>query len=149
MINSGVSWNTSSDVLARLNWALEGIETPQIALVVIGGNDGLRSASLQTLRNNIETIIDTLQSKNIQVVLWWMQIPPNLGLSYSHDFKNMYQEIAEAKKVPLIPFFLEGVAAQRELNLADMIHPNEAWYAIIAKNVFDFLLSQKLLVWSK
>jgi acyl-CoA thioesterase I len=147
VINSGVSWNTSSDLKERLSWVLDDTNLPSVAILVIGWNDGLRSSPLPVLKENIESMIDSLQSKNIKVVLWWMQIPPNLWITYSNDFKKLYSEIAEEKKVFLIPFFLEWVATKRNLNLPDMIHPNEEGYKVIAQNVYQFLISENVIPW--
>lgn len=91
-------------------------------------------------------MIEIIQAKELTLVLAGMQIPPNLGLAYARDFKNVYSEIVgEAKDVYFLEFFLEGVAAQTKYNLPDMIHPNQAGYEIIVENVFEFLVDNKIV----
>jgi len=146
IINAWVSWDTSEQLLERIDLYLDLEDSnTEIAILVIGWNDGLRWLSINILYSNISLVIDKLQNENIKVVLWWMQIPPNLWLKYSYDFKKLYSKIAKQKDVYLIDFFLEGVAWNRSLNLSDWIHPNKKWYEIIAKNVFEFLKSNKLI----
>lgn len=146
VINAWVSWDTSMELLERIDLYLNDDELlPDIAILVIGWNDWLRWKSIDELAINIELIIDRLQEKNIKVVLWWMKIPPNLGLSYSNDFYKVYKKIADEKDVYRIDFFLDWVAWYRNLNLNDWIHPNKEGYKIISTNVFEFLKSKKLI----
>ena len=149
VINAWVSGNTSAELLSRLDWVLSDAEPWDIAILVIGWNDGLRGMSLWELESNILSIIDTLRQKDIRIVLWGMQIPPNLWLRYTRDFEVLYKNIARNNRdIYFIDFFLEWVAADSALNLPDMIHPNSEWYQIIAKNVYNFLITQNL-VWSR
>ena len=146
LINAGVSGNTSSQLLSRIDLYLEDeTDIPDIALVVIWWNDGLRAQSIDEMSENIIEIIEKLKEKNVEVVLWGMQIPPNNWLSYFLDFKNAYGDIAKETDVELIDFFLEDVATKWIYNLPDMIHPNKDGYAIIAQNTFEFLkISKKI-----
>ena len=149
VINGWVSWNTSSELKARLDWVLTDARIWDIAILVIWWNDGLRWMSLEDLENNIKEIIDLLWARNMTVVLWGMQIPPNLWLRYTRDFEALYKKIADTTPwVYFIDFFLDGVAGVDSLNLPDGIHPTRAWYEIIAQNVHDFLISNNIL-WSK
>lgn len=146
VVNAWVSWDTSMQVLERIDlYLLDEEKLPEIAILVVWGNDWLRWKSIEELSSNIDLIIKKLKDKNIKVVLWWMKIPPNLWLNYSRDFFSIYKKIAKNNDVYLINFFLEWVAWNRHLNLDDWIHPNKKWYEILAKNVFEFLKSNKLI----
>lgn len=146
LINAGVSGNTSNQLLKRIDLYLEDeTDIPDIAIVVIGGNDGLRGQSTVEMQANIEEIIDKLQAENVVVVLWGMQIPPNNGLTYFNNFRRVYKDVAKEKDIALIPFFLDDVATKWIYNLPDMIHPNKDGYAIIAQNTFEFLKKEKII----
>lgn len=146
LINAGVSGNTSAQLLKRLDLYLEDeAEIPEIAIVVIWWNDGLQGQSTSDMQDNIQQIVERLQEKNIEVVIWGMQIPPNRGLSYFSAFKKVYKDVAKETDAELIPFFLDDVATKWVYNLPDMIHPNKDGYAIIAQNTFEFLKKNKLI----
>ena len=146
LINAWVSGNTSIQLLNRLDLYLEDEENiPDIAILVIGWNDGLRGQSTEELQANIQKIIERLQEKNVEVVLWGMQIPPNNWLKYFLDFKNLYGDVADDTDVALIDFFLEDVATKWIYNLPDNIHPNKDGYAIIAENTFEFLKKKEII----
>ena len=146
IINAWVSWDTSEQLLARIDlyiWDTENL--PWIAIIVIWWNDWLQWKKLDKLEQNIEKIIKKLKEKNIKIVLWWIKIPPNLWPSYSNDFFKLYKKIADKNKIYLIEFILEGVAWIKNLNLNDWIHPNKQWYKIISQNVFKFLKDNNLI----
>lgn len=146
VINAWVSWDTSKQVLDRLDIYLDEDEwIPEIAILVAWANDWLRWSSLVELEKNLNLIIDKLEEKNIKVILWWMQVPPNLWLFYTNNFKKLYSKIAKKRDLHLIDFFLEWVAWDRSLNLDDWIHPNEEWYSIISNNVLEFLIENNLV----
>lgn len=146
VVNAWVSGDTSSQILERIDLYLSDKENiPEIAILVIWWNDWLRWKSIDELSANIELIIKKLKEKNIKIILWWMQIPPNLWLNYSNDFKWLYKKVAKKTDVYLIDFFLEWVAWNTSLNINDWIHPNKMWYEIISKNIFEFLKSNKLI----
>lgn len=146
VINAWVSWDTSSQLLNRIDlYISEDNNLPDIAIVVIGWNDWLRWKGIEELQSNIEKIISKLKEKNIKVVIGWMKVPPNLWLNYSNNFFNIYKKISKNTDSYLIDFFLEWVAWNSNLNLGDSIHPNKKWYEIIASNVFEFLKSNKLI----
>ncbi len=91
-------------------------------------------------------MIEIIQAKELTLVLAGMQIPPNLGLAYARDFKNVYSEIvAEVSDIYFLEFFLEDVAAVRKYNLPDMIHPNREGYQVIVENVFEFLVDNTIV----
>jgi len=131
--------------LKSVEWTIWEETKPSIALLVIGGNDGLRWMDINETKQNIWDIVDYLQSQNIEVVLWWMQIPPNLGLAYTEEFKGIYKEIAQEKDVFLIEFFLDWVAGKIDYNIGDGLHPNKEGYSIVAENVYNFLVDNNLL----
>lgn len=145
LINAWVSGDTSANVLSRAQLYLE--QKPDMVILVVGWNDGLRGLDISEMKENIKKIIEIFQSQNIPVVLWGMDIPQNLWEQYRNDFKKVYDEIAkENSKIFLIPFFLEWVAGKKDLNIEDMIHPNSKGYAIIVENVFTFLEKNNLLL---
>ena len=137
VINAGVSGDTTAGGLRRLDWVLKS--RPSIVIVELGANDGLRGQPLASMYSNLDTIISRLQNANTVVVLAGMKIPPNYGLNYITGFSSMFQELAQKHKITLIPFLLEGVAAQPNLNQADGIHPTAAGYKIVADTVMTAL----------
>ena len=137
--NAGLSGDTSSGALRRIDWLLQR----PIALLVIalGGNDGLRGLPVKSLKANLQAIIDKTKAKNptVKIVIAGMQIPPNLGADYTTDFQRVYPELARDNHAALIPFLLEGVGGHRDLNQADQIHPTAAGHKIIADMVWRTL----------
>jgi acyl-CoA thioesterase I len=139
IINASVSGETTSGGLTRLP-ALLSQHKPDIVILELGGNDGLRGQPIKTMKENLQTMIKLSQDSGAKVVLAGMQIPTNYGARYTTQFKESYSQLAEENKVVLIPFFLEGVAARSELIQNDGIHPTAAAQPIIAKNVLPVLL---------
>lgn len=143
VVNAWVSWDTSDWLKSRVWLYLE--LNPDIVIIVIWWNDWLRWLSTIDLKSNIIDIIDSFPSST-KIVLWWMDIPINLGLKYRNEFKNVYKEIAKQREnIYLIDYFLEWVWWVRELNNSDKIHPNSAWYDIVVKNLYDFLIKKDIL----
>lgn len=143
VVNAWVSWDTSDWLKSRVWLYLE--LNPDIVIIVIWWNDWLRWLSTIDLKSNIINIIDSFPSST-KIVLWWMDIPINLGLKYRNEFKNVYKEIAKQREnIYLIDYFLEWVWWVRELNNSDKIHPNSAWYDIVVKNLYDFLIKKDIL----
>ncbi len=138
VVNAGVSGETSSGTLSRLNWILN--LKPDIVILETGANDGLRATDVALLQTNLTEIITTLQEKNVGVLLAGMKMVWNLGPSYVESFNEVYPKVAKAQGVHLMPFFLDGVAAQMDLNLGDGIHPNAKGYEIIAENIYPYVL---------
>lgn len=139
VVNAGLSGETTAGGLQRIDWVLR--TKPSIFVLELGGNDGLRGLSLDQTRANLKGMIQKIReaSPATTILLAGMQIPPNLGQSYTSEFKDLYQEIAEAENVQLIPFLLEGVGGEPELNLSDGIHPNEAGHEIVAETLWNVL----------
>jgi acyl-CoA thioesterase-1 len=146
VVNGGKSWDTSQQLKDRLSRTTEGIKPWDIVVLTIWGNDGFQSVPVRMLDANIRDMVRELQWKWAIIILWWMQISTNLWSTYTSAFAAIYPKIAKDTKSILIPFFLEWVALMPQYNLADMIHPNEAWYGLIAQNVFDTLNNNNLLI---
>lgn len=120
-LNAGVSGDTTAGGLSRLDWLLS--QKPDVVVVGLGGNDGLRGLPLEQAERNLREIVRRSKEAGARVLLLGMQIPPNYGPEYAQGFKDMYPRIAEEMDVPLVPFVLEGVGGVTELNQADGIHP--------------------------
>ena len=145
IINAWVSWDTSKNLLDRID--LYDELNVDIYMLTIWANDWLRRQSVDQMTQNISAIIEHLQniSPDAQIVLSGMQMPINLGLSYSRNFNASYELLAEKYNLEFYEFFLEDVAKKSELNISDGIHPNKQWYEIIANNLYDFLKKQKII----
>lgn len=137
VINGGVSGATSASGLNRLQWYIRS--QPDMMLLALGANDGLRGLSVEQMRKNLADTIEYAQQNGIAVALAGMMIPPNYGEEYSTAFMNVFPELAEQYGIPLLPFLLEDVAAVPELNLSDGIHPNAQGQRIVAGHVYQFL----------
>jgi len=143
VVNAGVSGETSAGGKTRIDWILQ--QPVDIFVLELGANDGLRGIPLSETRKNLQDIIDSVKTKHRQAKLLFagMQIPPNMGQKYAGEFRDMFGELATKNSMALIPFLLEGVGGEPDLNQADGIHPNEAGSKIVAENVWKEL--QKLL----
>lgn len=137
VINAGVSGSTSASAVSRLKWQLR--HKPDILVLALGANDGLRGIAPDETRKNLAAAIDLAQSSGIVVLLAGMKMPPNYGPEYTRQFEATFTELATEKHVALIPFLLDGVAADPALNLPDGIHPNANGYEIVARTVARYL----------
>ena len=138
VINAGVSGETSSGTLSRMNWALT--LKPDIVVLVTGANDGLRGIDPELIHSNISKIVQLLKDRNIVIVLGGMQMVKNLGQDYTSAFSSIYPEIAKTQDVILIPFFLAGVGGKSDLNQSDGIHPTADGYRIIVDNIYPYVV---------
>jgi acyl-CoA thioesterase-1 len=120
--NASISGETTLGGLNRINDALR-THRPAITIVALGANDGLRGSDLKAMRSNLERIIDATRGAKSRVILVGMRIPPNYGPQYTEKFQQTFSDVAKAKRVPLVPFLLEGFADQRDLFQADNLHP--------------------------
>lgn len=137
MVNAGISGDTTAGGLNRLDWLLS--QQPDILVVSLGANDGLRGVELTSSEENLRQIVTKAKEKGVKVLLVGMLIPPNYGPDYTEQFAAIYPKLAEELDVALLPFLLEGVAADPELNLADGIHPNAEGHEILATTVLQHL----------
>lgn len=139
VINSGLSGETTSGGLNRLDWVLN--QPVDIFVLELGANDGLRGIPISESMNNLQSMIDMVKGKNpeTKIILAGMQIPPNMGTDYTSQFKAMYPALAESNEILLIPFLLEGVAGIPTLNLEDGIHPTAEGQKIVTNNVWEIL----------
>ncbi len=137
VINAGVSGETTAGGLRRVAWVLNG--RPTLVILELGANDGLRGLSLEQTRANLEAIIRRFRDAQVKVVLAGMKLPPNYGREYTEGFEGLFPALARQYRLPLIPFFLAGVAARPELNQADGIHPTAEGYRLVADTVFAAL----------
>ncbi len=139
VINAGLSGETSAGGLRRIDWLLK--QKVDVLVLELGGNDGLRGISTQTMQSNLQAIIDRAKAKypDIKIVIAGMQAPPNLGAEYTSAFKAVFAELAKKNRAALIPFLLEGVGGNPQLNLPDGIHPTAEGHKIIAETVWKTL----------
>ena len=138
LVNAGVSGETSSGTLSRLDWILS--QKPDIVILEIGANDGLRGIDTALVKSNIDTILQRLQENNVVTVLAGMKMVRNLGDQYTREFDSIYPTLANKHQVIFMPFFLEGVASIASLNSGDGIHPNEKGYEIITENIYPYVV---------
>jgi len=133
VINAGVSGDTTRGGLARLDWSVPS--TANAVIVELGGNDALRGIDPAISRKTLDQIITRLKQSGKRVLLAGMKAPPNLGAAYGMAFNAIYPDLAGIHKIPLYPFFLEGVAADPDLNLDDGIHPNARGVDVIVSRI--------------
>ena len=143
--NASISGETSAGGLSRLPKLLEQ-EKPGIVFIELGANDALRGLSITQTESNLRKMIELSKKSGARVLLFGMQIPPNYGQSYAKQFKDLYSRLATQEKVELIPFFLTGVASQRDLFQADNIHPNENAQMLLYKNVWGAMAPYQSLL---
>ena len=139
VINSGLSGETTASGKNRLNWVLN--QEIDVFILELGANDGLRGISLEETKKNLQMIIDKVKEYNPQViiVLAGMQIPPNLGIDYTNEFQGIFPDLATKNQISLIPFLLQDVAGDADLNQQDGIHPTKEGHKIVAENVWEVL----------
>ena len=137
VINAGVSGDTTAGGLRRVDWALK--LKPEIALVELGANDALRGQDLEKTRANLDAIVARFEAGGARVLLLGMRLPPNYGGRYARAFEKMYEDVARERKVPLMPFFLDGVGAVARLNQSDGIHPTAEGYRVIVERLWPNL----------
>ena len=141
VINASISGDTTSGANARLDNHLKDT-FPEIVIIELGGNDGLRGLSLDEMYQNLSDMISRLLDQNIRVLLIPIQIPPNYGQIYTAKFQEVYQRLASAyAEVVLGRFLLEGIALQPELMQEDGIHPREEAQTKILDNIWPYLKS--------
>ena len=140
VVNAGLSGETTASGNNRLEWVLER-QPVDIFVLELGANDGLRGIDPAETRRNLSEMIDKVRKAypEAQIILAGMMVPPNMGAAYSEEFRRIYPELAEEKNVELIPFLLQDVAGEPELNQSDGIHPTAEGNKIVAENVWEVL----------
>jgi acyl-CoA thioesterase-1 len=135
VVNVGMAGDTSAGGVNRIDWALEE-GSVKFLILELGGNDGLRGLPVADMKKNLAGIIERAQARGVTVVLAGMEAPPNMGEEYTGEFRQVYRDLAKKYKLTLIPFLLEGVAGNREMNQPDGIHPNVAGEKVMTENVW-------------
>jgi len=137
-VNASVSGETTAGGLRRLPEDLKR-HKPDLVVIALGGNDALRGQPVQGIQSNLDQMVRLVKSARAQPVLVGIMIPPNYGIDYAAQFRDLYPSLAKQQKVPLVPFLLEGMAEKPELFQADQIHPTGAAQPRILDNVWKVL----------
>lgn len=138
VVNASVSGETTSGALARLPKLLQ-THRPDVVVIELGGNDGLRGQPPQMIQKNLANLIQHSQKAKAKVVIFGMKMPPNYGSAYSKAFENNYKVVSQQYKVKLLPFFLEGIAGNKQLMQKDLIHPNAKAQPILLNNAYPYI----------
>jgi acyl-CoA thioesterase-1 len=137
VVNAGVSGDTTAGGVRRIDWALEG--DVKIVILELGANDILRGQPVDEMKKNLAAIIGRAKARGAKVLLAGMEAPTNSGIEYRQGVHNVFQSLSQEYSVPLIPFFLDGVAAIDSLNQRDGIHPNEEGTKVVTETVYRSL----------
>lgn len=139
--NAGVSGDTTSAGLARLDWSVP--QSADLVIVELGANDALRGVPPQVMGDNLDEILSRLTARpDTDVILAGMIAPPNMGGDYARDYNPIFEDLAQRHDVAFYPFFLDGVAAVRDLNQPDYMHPNAAGVAVIVERILPLVTSR-------
>ncbi len=138
VVNASVSGETTSGALARLPKLLQ-THRPDVVVIELGGNDGLRGQPPQIIQKNLANLIQHSQKAKAKVVIFGMKMPPNYGSAYSKAFENNYKVVSQQYKVKLLPFFMEGIAGNKQLMQKDLIHPNAKAQPILLNNAYPYI----------
>ncbi|PJI30066.1 MULTISPECIES: arylesterase [Acinetobacter] len=138
VVNASVSGETTSGALARLPKLLQ-THRPDLVVIELGGNDGLRGQPPQMIQKNLASLIQQSQKAKAKVVVFGMKMPPNYGQAYSKAFENNYKVVSQQYKVKLLPFFMQGVAGNKTLMQKDLIHPNAKAQTILLNNAYPYI----------
>lgn len=138
VVNASVSGETTSGALARLPKLLQ-THKPNVVVIELGGNDGLRGQPPQMIQKNLAQLIQQSQKANATVIVLGMKMPPNYGTAYSTAFENNYKVVSQQYKVKLLPFFLEGVAGNKSLMQKDLVHPNGKAQPILLNLAYPYI----------
>lgn len=137
VVNAGISGATSQIALSQVKKFVT--QKPSLIILALGANDGLRGLPVPAMENNLEQAIKEIKKNKIPMLLVGMLIPPNYGPTYTQNFKVVFTRLAQKHQLPFMPFLLQDIAGQPELNLPDQIHPNEKGHQIIAKNIWPYI----------
>ena len=139
VVNAGVSLETSSGALSRVDWVISSLH-PDIVILATGGNDSLRAIDPVLTEQNLRKLVETLQAADVTVILAGMQTVQNMGETYTDAFRSIYPAVAADYDLILIPFLLEGVAGDPKLNQDDFIHPTAEGYTIVVETVYPYVV---------
>ena len=148
VINASISGETTAGGLTRMATLLQQ-KKPKIVLLELGANDALRGFSVKETEKNLRTMIQLSKKSGAKVLLFRMQIPPNYGQDYTKQFKEIYPKLASSEHIQLLPFFMSGVATNKDLFQADNIHPNEKAQVALYKNVWGAMAPYKTMLIGK
>ena len=137
VVNAGVSGDTTAGGVRRIRWLMK--HEPEIVILALGANDGLRGLSIDEMRKNLEIMITICREHNAQILLAGMKALPNYGEDYMREFETVFPELAEKHDLIFLPFLLEGVAGEREYTQSDGLHPLASGYSIITDLVWQLL----------
>ena len=137
VVNAGVSGDTTAGGLSRIEWVLEG--DVRVLILALGGNDGLRGLPPKEMKRNLAATIERARERDVAVLLAGMEAPPNMGTAYTSEFRKVFPDLAEEHDVTFLPFLLEGVAGEPQLNQRDGIHPNQEGARRMADTIWPFL----------
>ena len=137
VVNAGVSGDTSAGGVRRLDWVLG--DGTKVLILALGANDGLRGLPVDQMKNNLETIITRAKARGVAVILAGMEAPPNFGREYTGEFRDAFRDLARTHDLVFVPFLLDKVAGQSQLNQGDGIHPNAQGAEILAGTVWAAL----------
>jgi len=135
VVNAGVSGDTSIGGLERIDWVLE-MENVEILILELGANDMLRRMPVANMKRNLAQIIEKAQAKNVRVLLCGMLAPPNVGAQYQRDYQMAFPDLASEYKTDFLPFLLDTIALNKDLNQGDGIHPNAEGSRIMTENIY-------------
>lgn len=138
IVNASISGETTQGGLQRLPDLLTKYQ-PELVVLELGGNDGLRGLDIEMIKSNLQTMISQASVANANILLLGIHLPPNYGKYYTDRFAQIYVDLARRNKIPLVPFLLEGIATQENLMQSDGIHPRDDGQPIILKNVWPIL----------
>jgi acyl-CoA thioesterase-1 len=138
VVNAGISGDTSIGGLERIDWVLE-MDNVQILILELGANDLLRRMPVANMKKNLARIIEKAQAKNVKILFCGMLAPPNVGAQYQREYQTVFPDLASEYKVVFLPFLLDNVALNKDLNQADGIHPNAEGSRIMTENIYKAL----------
>jgi acyl-CoA thioesterase-1 len=138
VVNASISGETTVGGRSRIDTALK-THRPTLVILELGANDGLRGAAPDSIRRNLEAITDSCRRAQARVLLVGIRLPPNYGMAYTEKFQEVFSAVARSRKLPLVPFLLDGFAEDRGLFLDDGIHPNAAAQPLILETVWKGL----------
>ena len=138
VVNASISGETTEGGASRIAAALKEF-APEVVVVALGGNDGLRGFPPERIKSNMLRIVEAAEAEGAAVVLLGIRIPTNYGARYTRAFENVYRELAEERQLPWIEFFMEGVALDEDLMQDDGIHPNEKAQPVLLDNAWPVI----------